>query len=115
MSGHTDGGIVEGGGIGMSKLIRFFGSRFFLGALCILLEFAQLLAVYILLYEFFVPFAVLAWMFHIAVLLYLINREDIPEFKMPWLMILFLLPVIGAFVYMILSSNDTSKKVDQCQ
>ena len=94
----------------MSKLIRFFGSRFFLGALCILLEFAQLLAVYILLYEFFVPFAVVAWIFHIAVMLYLINREDIPEFKMPWLMILFLLPVIGAFVFMLLSSNSTSKK-----
>ena len=94
----------------MRKVFQFIGSRFFLGALCILLEFAQLLAVYILLYEFFVPFAVLAWIFHIAVLLYMINRDEIPEFKMPWLIILFLLPVIGAFVFMLLSSNDMSKK-----
>lgn len=29
---------------------------------------------------------------------------------MPWLIIMFLVPVIGAFVFMLLSSNDTSKK-----
>ena len=95
----------------MKKILRFLGSRFFLGALCILLEFAQLLAVYILLYEFFLPITILAWLFHIAVLLYLINRNEIPEFKMPWLIVLFIVPVIGAFVFMLLSSNDTSKKV----
>lgn len=94
----------------MKKILQFLGSRFFLGALCILLEFAQLLAVYILLYEFFLPVTILAWVFHFGVLLYLINRDEIPEFKMPWLIILFLLPVIGSFVFMLLSSNSTSRK-----
>ncbi|MDE6419706.1 MAG: cardiolipin synthase [Lachnospiraceae bacterium] len=94
----------------MNKILRFLESRFFLGAFCILLEFAQLLAVYILLYKFFLPITILAWIFHFGVLLYLINRDEIPEFKMPWLIILFLLPVIGAFIFMLLSSNSTSKK-----
>lgn len=94
----------------MKKILCFLGSRFFLGAFCILLEFAQLLAVYILLYKFFLPITILAWIFHFGVLLYLINRDEIPEFKMPWLIILFLLPVIGAFIFMLLSSNSTSKK-----
>lgn len=94
----------------MRRLFKFIGSRFFLGAFCILLEFAQLLAVYILLYEFFLPVTILAWIFHFGVLLYLINRDEIPEFKMPWLIILFLLPVIGSFVFMLLSSNSTSRK-----
>ena len=94
----------------MKKILQFLGSRFFLGALCILLEFAQLLAVFVLLYEFFWPITVLSWIFHFGVLLYIINRDEIPEFKMPWLMILFLLPVIGAFVFMLFSSNSTSQK-----
>ena len=94
----------------MGKIFRFIGSRFFLGAFCILLELAQLLAVYILLYKFFLPITILAWIFHFGVLLYLINRDEIPEFKMPWLIILFLLPVIGAFIFMLLSSNSTSRK-----
>lgn len=68
------------------------------------------MAVFILLYEFFLPITILGWVFYIGVLLYLINRDEIPELKMPWLIIMFLVPVIGAFVFMLLSSNDTSKK-----
>ncbi|MGM9605836.1 MAG: cardiolipin synthase [Faecousia sp.] len=94
----------------MERLLKILRSRFFLAAFCIILELAQLMAVFILLYEFFLPITILGWIFHICVLLYLINRDEIPEFKLPWLMILFLLPVIGAFVFMLLSSNESSKK-----
>lgn len=94
--------------------MRIVRSRYFLAAFIIALEFAQLLAVFILLYEFFLPITVMGWIFYIGVLLYLLNRDEIPEFKLPWLIILFLLPVVGAFVFMLLSSNETSKKQFQC-
>lgn len=94
----------------MERLLKILRSRFLLAAFCIFLEFVQLLAVFILLYKFFLPITILGWVFHVGVLLYLINRDEIPEFKLPWLMILFLLPVIGAFVFMLLSSNEKSKK-----
>lgn len=97
----------------MEKIIQALRSRFFLAALCILLEFAQLLAVFILLYEYFLPITVMGWIFHVGVLIYLLNRDEIPEFKLPWLIILFLLPVIGSFVFMLLSSNESSKKMTQ--
>ncbi|MDE6729131.1 MAG: cardiolipin synthase [Oscillospiraceae bacterium] len=94
----------------MKKLLRFFRSRFFLGALCIILEFVQLIAVFVLLYEFVLPITIMAWIFHFVVLLYVINKNEIPEFKMPWLIIFFLLPVLGSFVFMLLSTTSTSKK-----
>lgn len=94
----------------MDRILKILRSRFFLAAFCIALEFAQLMAVFILLYEFFLPITVLGWIFHVCVLLYLINRDEIPEFKLPWLMILFLIPVIGAFVFILLSSNESGKK-----
>lgn len=94
----------------MERLLKILRSRFFLDAFCILLELVQLLAVFILLYKFFLPITILGWIFYVCVLLYLINRDEIPEFKLPWLIILFLLPVIGAFVFMLLSSNETGKK-----
>ncbi len=94
----------------MNRLKLFLRSRFFIGAFCILLEFAQLLAVFILLYKFFLPITILSWVFHFGILLYLINHDEIPEFKMPWLIILFLLPILGAFIFMLLSSDSTSKK-----
>ena len=96
----------------MGKLLKNLRSRYFLAAAAIVLEFVQLLAVFILLYEYFLPITIMGWIFHIGVLLYLINRDEIPEFKLPWLIILFLLPVIGAFVFMLLSSNETSKKTN---
>lgn len=94
----------------MDRLVKIFRSRFFLAALGIILEFVQLIAVFTLLYEYFLPITVLGWIFHISVLLYLLNRDEIPELKIPWLIILFLLPVLGAFIFVLLSSNETSKK-----
>ena len=94
----------------MKRIGQILRSRFFLAALCIVLEFVQLLTVFILLYKFFLPITILAWVFYIGIMLYLINRDEIPEFKLPWLVILCFLPVIGAFVYMLLSSNSTSQK-----
>ena len=65
------------------KLSKLLHSRFFLGSLCIVLEFVPLIAVFILMYEFVPPITVLAWVFYIGVVLYLINRDEIPEFKIP--------------------------------
>lgn len=97
----------------MERLLKIIRSRYFLAAFAILLEFGQLLVVFILLYKYFLPITIMGWIFHFGVLLYLINRDEIPEFKLPWLIILFLLPVIGAFVFMLLSSNETSKKATE--
>ncbi|MDO5377653.1 MAG: cardiolipin synthase [Clostridia bacterium] len=97
----------------MNRIVRMLRSRFFWAALCIGLEFLQLLAVFILFYKHFFPFAVMAWIFHVGVLLYMLNRDEIPELKLPWMTLLFLFPVVGAFIYILLSSNDATKK--ECQ
>lgn len=95
----------------MERLIKVFRSRFFLAAFCIVLEFVQLLIVYLILYEIFIPVTVMGWIFYIGVLLYMINKDEIPEAKMPWLIILCFFPAAGAFIYMLLSSNRTSEKL----
>ncbi len=92
------------------KIHKVLHSRYFGVAFGIALAFVQLLAVFIFLYEFFMPITVLAIIFHVVVLLYVINRDEIPELKIPWLMILFLVPVVGAFVFMLFSSTEQSKK-----
>ena len=92
------------------RIHKVFRSRYFWGVLGIALELAQLLAVFTLLFEYFLPITILGILFHIGILLYVINRDEIPEFKIPWLIILFLLPVIGAFIYMLFTSTEQSKK-----
>ncbi len=92
------------------KVHKALRSRFFWGVVGVALELAQLLAVFTILYEYILPFTVLAIAFHIGTLLYVINRDEIPEFKLPWLIILFLLPVIGAYIYMLFTSTGQSRK-----
>lgn len=94
----------------LKRIHKVLRSRYFWGILGIVLELAQLLVVFTLLYEFFLPITVLGILFHIGILLYVINKDEIPEFKIPWLIILFLLPVIGAFIYMLFTSTGQSKK-----
>lgn len=93
----------------IDTLRKFLRSRFFLGAVCILLEFALLVFVFSWLYDVFWPITILAWVFYFITLIYILNRDEIPENKLPWLVILLLLPILGAFVFMLLSSNSTSK------
>lgn len=95
----------------MRKILKVLHSRYALAAFCIALEFAQIMAVFILLYKYFLPITVLGVIFHVVVLLYIINRDEIPEFKLPWLILLSMLPVIGAFVFMLLSSTESSKQL----
>ncbi|MGN1166940.1 MAG: phospholipase D-like domain-containing protein [Lachnospiraceae bacterium] len=93
----------------MGRILKFLHSRYALAAFCIALEFVQILAVFVLLYKYFLPITVLGVIFHVCVLLYIINKDEIPEFKLPWLILLSMLPVIGAFVFMLLSSTEKSK------
>ena len=94
----------------MKKFIRLIASRYFLAVVCIVLEFVQLLAVFLYLYGYFFPITILGWALQFVVLLYIINRNDIPEFKLPWFLLLFLLPVAGAFIFLLFSTNEVSKK-----
>lgn len=94
----------------MKKIVRIIGSRYFLAVLCILLQVAQITALFVLLRNHFFIVNALGWALQLAVLVYIVNRDEIPEFKLPWLFILLLFPVTGAFIFLLFSSNDASKK-----
>lgn len=94
----------------LKKAHKILCSRYLWAVFVIVLEFAQLLAVFTLLFEYFLPITVMGIVFHVGVLLYVINKDEIPEFKIPWLIILFFLPVIGAFIYMLFTSTGQSRK-----
>ena len=94
----------------MEKLSKIVHSRFFISGCIILLEFVQLLVVFGLLYKYSTIIAILGYIFYIGVFLYIINRYESPEFKLPWIIIVMLFFVMGAFVFILLTSNDQNKK-----
>lgn len=98
----------EGGnGLNIRRLLR---SRFFVFAVLMILELAVLLTLFLRLYAYFMPFTVLAWLLQGTVFLYLVNREGIAELKIPWLIMVMLLPVLGAFLYMLFSGNKAGRR-----
>lgn len=95
----------------MKKIFKFLNSRFFISALVIVLEFIQLLVLFVLLNKYSTLVFVLGKIFYIGVFLYIINKYESPEFKLPWIIIVMLFSVVGAFVFILLSSNESNKKV----
>lgn len=91
-------------------LKKLLSSRFFLSAIVILLEFVQLLAVFILLTKFSCIITILGYIFYVGVFIYIINKYESPEFKLPWTIILLLFFVVGAYIYILVTSNDQDKK-----
>lgn len=94
----------------MKKILQLISSRFFISALVILLEFVQLLVVFTFLYKFSTIIFILGYIFYIGVFLHIINKHESPEFKLPWIIIIMLFSVVGAFVFILLTSSDQNKK-----
>lgn len=93
----------------MKKLLSIIKSRFFIAAFCIALEFVQIMLVYLLLYKYFMPITLLAKPFYLFVFLYIINKDESIEFKLPWIILILLLPIAGSFMYILLASDGYSK------
>ena len=53
---------------------------------------------------------ILGHIFYVGVFLYIINKYENPEFKLPWVIIIMLFSVVGAFVFILLASNEQNKK-----
>ncbi len=75
----------------------------------ILVEFAVIMMLFYWVSEFRVV-EILGWIFYVITMIYVLNRDEIPEMKLPWLIIMLLLPIVGALVFYLLSSNRASKK-----
>ncbi|MBQ9072399.1 MAG: cardiolipin synthase [Bacilli bacterium] len=94
----------------MEKILKFMKTRYFISGFIILLEFAQLLIVFGLLYKYSIIMSILGLIFYIGVFLYIINKYESPEFKLPWIIIIMLFFVIGAFIFILLSGNEENNK-----
>jgi Phosphatidylserine/phosphatidylglycerophosphate/cardiolipin synthases and related enzymes len=95
----------------MKKIRQVITSRFFIAGFFIFAEFAQLLTVFILLNRFSTIMSVLSYIFTFCVILYVINRDEIPELKLPWLILFLVLPVISAFIFILFSGTEQTKKL----
>ena len=92
------------------KILKLIFSKWGLSALLFLAQIAIITLLVIYLYEYVLWFAIASFAISILVFFFLINKPENPEYKIPWLFIIFILPIIGALYYLMFSNTRVRKK-----
>ena len=92
------------------KILRILFSKWSISLLLLLAQVAALALVIIYLAEYFYIFQIVAWVIGVLVVLGLVNRKENPEYKIPWLFLVLVLPVFGTLFYILFSHTKIKKK-----
>lgn len=94
--------------------LKIFFNRFIIIASMLLIELAIVVVSFMYFNTYFSLFRILGSLLSITVFLHIINRKQIPEFKLPWLFLMIVFPVLGTILYIMFSSNKMTKKQNKC-
>ena len=94
----------------MRKLIRILTSRYSICAAFLLIEVALSVYLAFYAYNYSFIFVVLVGIVNLLVIISLINRDANPEFKLSWLAVVTLVPLLGGAIYIILAGKRLGKR-----
>ncbi|MEG2212902.1 MAG: cardiolipin synthase, partial [Clostridiales bacterium] len=97
----------------MKKITNIIFSRLVFVALCLVVQAATIVYILVLFREHFIWFYGLCLLVALAMLLYIVNSELNPAYKIAWLMPMMILPVFGALLYLMFGVNLRSKDQQQ--
>lgn len=92
------------------KFLKHLFSKFFIVALLLLLQVALITVFLFTLSTYYTPFMIFCYVLSLFVILYVINKDDPPEFKLPWLMIMLILPLFGLMTYVLFANPRMNRK-----
>lgn len=101
------GGLVER--VKFHKFLKFISSRFFITALLILLQVWWLVALFTNFVGDSQLFSAFFQIFSICVVLYIISKVDVPGYKIGWIILIFVFPLFGGLLYILLGENRPAK------
>lgn len=55
----------------------------------------------------FIPFQIASMLLSLILVLVVVNKQEVPEYKLPWILLVTLLPPFGAIIYLIFGNNHT--------
>lgn len=93
------------------KFLKLLFSKILVSALLFLLQLVLIFVVVVYFNTYFVAFQVVSVLFAIYVIIFIINKKESPEFKLPWLFIVLVFPLFGLLVYA-LFANPKMRKGD---
>ncbi len=92
------------------KFLKRFFSKIFVSALLFLLQLSLFFGALFFLNEYFVVFQILSGTLAVLVFFYVVTKKEPPEFKLPWLILLFVFPFFGLFLYLLFANPKIPKK-----
>lgn len=96
----------------LRKLFRFINGRMFILGLLLLIQLAVILSGIIFLSGHYMLFSIISTLLSVLIVLMLINnQEQNPSTKLVWIIVIMLLPIVGAAIYLIFGSRYASRKL----
>lgn len=102
------------------KFWRLVFSRLSIIGLFLLLQLILFFAFTLSLTEFFIPYQITSLIIGLVILLKIVNTYGPPEHKIPWIVVVLLMPLFGTFLYFVFHRNRPSlpqrrafKKIEQ--
>lgn len=92
------------------KEINYIPFRYILAILLTAAETIAVLAIVIALMYYIPYFSIAVLLTLIFVILQIVNSNDNPDYKIPWLLVVLLIPVAGFMIYFMYYSRNLSKK-----
>ncbi len=92
------------------KEINYIPFRYILAILLTAAETIAVLAIVIALMYYIPYFSIAVWITQIFVLLQIVNSNDNPDYKIPWLLVVLIIPVAGFMIYFMYYSRKFPKK-----
>ena len=84
--------------------------RFIIAMLLLILEVVTIIGIVIALCYYVPYFYMLAWLTQIACVITIVASDDNPDYKVPWLLVVLIIPVAGFMLYFLFYSRKLKKK-----
>ena len=97
----------------MKKLVRVLFSRYAISAFIILMELLLLAQLLLSAWAYSYIAVAIAALVSLITLVFVINRDANPEYKVSWIIVIMVLPFFGTLLYLIFYSRRTTKKEEK--
>lgn len=98
------------GGKVVEKEYNYIPVRYIIAILITVLEVAAIIGIMVALCNYVPYFYLLAWATEIACVVRIIASDDNPDYKIPWLLFVLILPIAGFMLYFIFYSRTLQKR-----
>ena len=102
--------IYHSGDKTIEREYNYIPVRYIIAILITIFEVAAIIGIMVALCYYVPYFYLLAWLTEIACVIRIVSSDDNPDYKIPWLLFVLILPIVGFMLYFIFYSRKLQKR-----